>query len=103
MIMSATPGTYGPVTVWKRPVAVQAFPFTRASWPALNDWLAAELGEGKFYFLISGKTITLHMETREGARDFPLGYVVIVGTREEFYAVSPEVYQDVYGSGSAAS
>lgn len=86
----------GPGFYTKQPVTVEAMQFTAETWQQLNSWLAAELGAEKFYFLVSGDTISLHIQTPEGDRDCPPGYWIVKGTEGEFYPVSPEVFAKVY-------
>jgi hypothetical protein len=96
MSIAAMPVTLAPATYRTQPCTITALRFTRANIPALNDWLADELGEGKFYFLTSGRDVTLHIDTIEGPRDCGLGYWIIKGTQGEFYPCAPEVFADKY-------
>jgi len=86
-----------------RRVEIDAMPFTWATWPALNLWLAAELGTDRYTFRIAGDRITLHIETFEGVqttvsgqRDAKPGAWIIKGTQGEFYPVTDEVFHAKY-------
>ena len=89
------PATLTPVTLVALPVEVQGMQYTQANWKALDRWLAAELGRGKYQFSADGSH--LNIETLEGDRDFSAGeYWILQGTEDEFYGAKNTVVERKY-------
>lgn len=79
-----------------QPTRVEAKHFTLATWTEVNQWLALYLRPDQFMVQVSGDFLTMHIETREGPRDCPLGYWIVRGTQGEFYPVAAEVFDVSY-------
>src|SRR5262249_19389255 len=101
MTTAAALATITPVTLVALPVEVQGMPYTQANWKALDRWLAAELGPGKYQFSDDGSHLTI--ETPEGDPDCVADkYWIIQGTLGEFYPIRNEVADRKYRIQAAA-
>lgn len=79
----------------KRPVVIEAFPFTVPMAAALPDWLSVALRDGTAYYQ-GGEKPYMTIRTLEGEMRAELGDWIVRGVKGELYPCKPDIFAATY-------
>jgi len=93
-----------PARYRKRPLVIEAMPFTKDTWPDLKKWLDEQ--SARYMFRISRDWMRLTLETLEGPmtaqapvsgeRDAEPGAWIVKGIKDEIYPVRGDIFMATY-------